>query len=138
GQNAMRHEARNLIHAVEIFCDPVEGLQVTQTPLAVFYIRLQHIAGIADAAMPFVALGELRFHETDRVFALNFRTVTALQILVERAIAPDEPRFEEIGANGPVGLGLTDAVLDRTGRVADLEAEVPQKIKNGFDRLFAR
>ena len=88
--------------------------------------------------MALVALGKLRVNETNRVLALYFRAVTALQFLVEGTIAPDEPRFEEIGANRPVGFRLPDAILHRTGRVADFEAEVPQEIEDGLDRLLAR
>ena len=57
------------------------SLQVAQAPFAVLDVRLQHIARISHAAVALVALGKLRVNETNRVLALYFRAVTALQFL---------------------------------------------------------
>ena len=48
---------------MNIFSDPEQRVQITQTTLTVLNIRLQHIAGIAHAIVAIVALLQLRLYE---------------------------------------------------------------------------
>ena len=44
--------------------------------------------------------------------------------------------FQQSGADRKVGSGLTEAFVDRPGRMPDFEAKVPKKIKQIFDDLL--
>ncbi len=58
------------------------------------------------------------------------------QFVEQLAVAEQEARFEDGGADGHVRLGLADALVHRAGGVADFQPDVPQAIENGFgDRL---
>ena len=58
------------------------------------------------------------------------------QFVEQLAVAEQEARFQDGGADGHVRLGLADAFVDRAGGVADLQPGVPQAIEDRFrDRL---
>ena len=86
--------------------------------------------------MPLVALGELGFDEFRPAAVGHLATVTGLEVAGQRLIAPDPPRLEHGGADGDVALGLADALVDRAGRMADLQPQVPQHVEDILDDLF--
>ena len=58
------------------------------------------------------------------------------QLVEQLAVAEQEARFQDGGADGHVRLGLADAFVDRARGVADLQPGVPQAIEDRFgDRL---
>src|SRR5262245_59932099 len=87
--------------------------------------------------MALLTLGELRGYEL-RGGALHDLLVEADHQLVEElALAEQEARLEDRGANGHVRLRLADALIDRAGGVADLESHVPQAIEDRLGDLLA-
>ena len=125
-----------LAHAVDVLGDPEQRVQVAQAALAVLDVGLDQIARLAGAAVALLALGELGGDEFRRG-ALHHLLVEPHRQLVEQlGVAEQIARFEQRGADGHVGLGLADAFVDRTRRVADLQAHVPQAIEQRLgDRL---
>ena len=57
-EQALVHQFGGAAHAVDIFADPVERLQIAQPALAVFHIGFDDIARIAHALVPRVAFGQ--------------------------------------------------------------------------------
>ena len=126
-----------LAHAIDVFGDPEQRVQVAQPALAVLHVRLDQITRLAGAAMALLALGELGGDEFRRGALHDFLFEARGQLAVERGIAEQMPRLEQRRADGHVGLGLADAFADRTGGVADLLPHVPQAIEQCFGDRFA-
>ena len=57
--DAFLDELLALAHAIDVFGDPVERVQVAQAALAVLDVGLDQITRLAGAAMALLALGEL-------------------------------------------------------------------------------
>jgi hypothetical protein len=113
-------------------------VEIAQAALAVLDVGLQAVARAAQALVAGGALGQLGLDKAGRAarthdVALEPLAETAIEILV----APQPACLQEAGANGQIGLGLAHAVVDRAGRVADLEAQVPEEIENLLDHLLA-
>ena len=126
-----------LAHAIDVFRDPEQRVQVAQAALAVLDVGLDQIARLPAAAMAFLALGELGGDEFGRG-ALHHVLVEARdQFVVERLVAGQEARLEDGGADRHVAARLPDRFIDRTRGVADLQPHVPQAIENGFGDLLA-
>src|SRR6516162_11881399 len=49
----------DVVDPVDVFCDPKEGVEVSQPALALLDIRLELVTAVSDALVPRVALGEL-------------------------------------------------------------------------------
>src|SRR5207237_9283183 len=107
--------------------------QVSEPALALLDVGFELVAAIADPDVALVALGELRLDILRRCAAHDLGLEARLQLLIERLLAPDVARFEERGADRQIGLGVAAALGDRTRRLADLKAEIPQQIEQEFD-----
>ncbi len=131
-EDALLDQLFRLAHPVDVFRDPEQRVQVAQPAFAILDVRLDQIAGLPGAAVALLAFGELGGDEF-RGGALRHVLVETGDHLVEQlAIAQQEARFEDGGADGDVGLGLPDALVDRARRVSNLEPHVPEAIE---DRL---
>ncbi len=134
---AALHQFVGLAHAVDIFRDPEQRVQVAQAALAVLDVGLDEVARLPGAAMPLLALGELGRDELGRGALHDFAVETSDQFVVERPVAGQEPRLQDRGADGHVAARLADRFVDRARGVADLQAHVPQAIEDGFGHLLA-
>ncbi len=67
----------------------------------------------------------------------NFWVKPLVQLVEQRAVAPQVARLEQRGADGLVALGVAQALLDRAGGMADLQAHVPQEVEHELDDLLA-
>ncbi len=86
--------------------------------------------------MALVALRELRHHES-RGRSLEDRVVQPLlQLAVEHLVAPEEARLQKSGADRHVGGSLADALLDGARGVADLEADIPERVEQILHHLL--
>jgi hypothetical protein len=136
-EHAALRQLLDLAHAVDVFGDPEQRVQVAQAALAVLDVRLDQVARLSDAAVALLALGQLGGDEL-RAAALHHRLVELRhQLVVELAVAEQETRLEQRGADRHVGLGLADALAHRARGMADLEAEVPQAIEDRFRHRLA-
>ena len=121
-----------LAHAIDVFGDPEQGVQVAQAPFAVLDVRLDHVAKLAGAAMALLALGELGGDEFRGAALRHFLVEAGGQLVVELDVAEQIPRLKERGADGHIGLGLAYRFVDRARGVADLQSHVPQAIEQGL------
>ena len=135
-EHALLDQLFGLAHAVDVFGDPEQRVQITQSTLAVLDVGLDQIARLPGATVALLALGKLGGDEF-RAGALRHLLVEARDQFVEQlAVAKQIAGLQDAGADRHVGLGLPDAFVDRAGGVADLESDVPEAIENRLgDRL---
>ena len=126
-----------LAHAIDVFRDPEQRVQVAQAALAVLDVGLDQIARLAGAAMALLALGELGGDEFGRGALHHFLVEAGDQLVVERLVAGQEARLQDRGADGHVAARLPDRFIDRARGVADLQPHVPQAIEDGLGDLLA-
>src|SRR5262245_12351594 len=110
---------------IEVLGEPMQGVQIAQTALAVLDVGLDEITRGAGARMPRILLGELGLDESSGVAFEHVLAEAAAEIVKQSAVAEDQPRIEQRGADGHVGTATADALVDIAGGVADLEAEIP-------------
>jgi hypothetical protein len=127
----------DVVDGVEVLGDPEEGVEIAQAALALLDVGLEGVAGIAHAAVALVAFGELGLGEGEAGAGDDLLGVAPPQLLIERLLAADVAGLQQVGADGEVGLGLAQALVDRAGGVADLQAEIPEVIEDVFDHLLA-
>jgi hypothetical protein len=136
-EHAASDQLPRLTHAVDVFGDPEQRVQIAQAAFAVLDVRLDQIARLADPTQALFALGELGGDEFG-AGTLGDLLVEAGDELVEQLLlAEQEARFENGGADGHVRPRLADAFVDRAGGVPDLQPHVPQAIENRFGDRFA-
>ena len=128
-EHAALDQFLGLAHAIDVFGDPEQRVQVAQAALAVLDVGLDQIARLPGAAVALFALGELGGDEFRRGALHDLLVEPRRQLLVELGVAEQVARFEHRGADGHVRLGLADAFADRTRGVADLQPHVPQAIQ---------
>src|SRR5690606_32318144 len=63
---------------------------------------------------------------------------TLLQLVKKRAVSLNEARFEQRRADGEVLARQTNAIINRTRRMANLEAEIPELIEHVFDHALSQ
>ena len=137
GEDAMLDQIGGVIDMIEIFADPVEGLQVAQAALAFLDVGLDQIAAFALARMALVALGQLGFDKVAAVAGGDLGPEFLAQLFVERLVAPQIARLQDGGADGDVLLGQPHAFGQAAGGVADLQPQIPQHVEDEFDDAFA-
>ncbi len=136
-EHAALQQLVGLAHAIDIFRDPEQRVQVAQAAFAVLDIGFDQIARLPAAAMPLLALGELGGDELGRGALYHFLVEAPDQLVVERPVAGQEPGLEDRGADRHVAARLADRFVDRTGGVADLQSHVPQAVEDGLGDLLA-
>ena len=137
GEHALGHQLAGLAHAIEIFGDPEQQVQVAQPALALLDVGLDDVARIAHALVALVALGKLGLDEIAAVAGQELLGKALDQLVEQRAVAPHVTRLEKGGADGLVAIGVTQALVDGAGGVADLQPHVPQQIEHELDDLLA-
>ena len=128
GQQTGLDEARCGLYLMQILTDPVQGLKVAQTALALFDVRFQHIALTALLFVARGAFGQLGLDEFRPGLAKQFRPKLGAQLAGQRLMPGEETTLEQGGANGDVFACKADAVLDGAGGVTDLQPQIPQDI----------
>jgi len=136
-EDADLDEIGGLLHAVDIFRDPEKRVEVAKAALAFLHVRLDEVAALAAAGVAHIALGELCLDEFV-CRALHHLVVEAgFEFGEEVAVAIDEARLEKRGADGEILTREADAIGDRARRMADLEAEIPERVEHVFDDALA-
>jgi hypothetical protein len=137
GEDAALDQHGNVVDLIEILGDPVHCLEVAQAAFAVLDVGLKDIAAVPKALVPAGALGQLGLDELDAGARLQALLEALFQIDEKRLVTPQEPRLQKRRADRDIVFGQAQAFVDRTGRVADLEAEVPQRVEDRLDDLLA-
>ena len=122
---------------IEILGEPVQRVQVAQAAFAVLDVGLDQIARCAGAGMADILLGHLRLDEGARIAFQHLLAEAMLKIGEQRRVAEDQPRIEQRGADGHVGMAEAHALIDIARGVADLEAEIPEQIEHVFGDALA-
>ncbi|MGX1317974.1 hypothetical protein AB7M17_001427 [Bradyrhizobium sp. USDA 377] len=136
-EHAALDQLVGVAHAVDVFGDPEQRVQVAQRPLAVLDVGLDQIARLAAAAVPLLALGELCRDEFGRGALYHFLVEALDQLVIERLVAGEEACLQDRGADGHVAARLPDRFIDRARGVTDLQPHVPEAIEDGFGDLLA-
>ena len=131
-----RHQLMRVAHAIDVFGDPEQCVEIAQSALAVLDVRLDQIARRPGPADALLALGELGGDEFGRGPGDDLLVEPGPQRLEQRPVPAQESRLDQSGADRHVGAGLLQALLDRAGRMADLQLHVPQDVKQRLDRLL--
>ena len=115
---------------------PERVLVVAQAADAVLDVGLLHEDGVAilppAAGLVVEARGDVAF----RVVREVVLAVGLGKILVERLRPGDEPRFQQRGLGADVAAGFGEDLVERAGGVADLQAEVPERIEDAVGEVF--
>ncbi len=127
-EHAAFEQLIGLAHAIDIFRDPEQRVQVAQAALAVLDVGLDQIARLPGAAVALLALGKFGGDEFGRGALHDFLVEPRHQFIIERLVPGQESRFEDRGADRHVAARLPDRFIDRAGGVADLQSHVPQAI----------
>ena len=123
-------------HAVLIPGDPKQQMQIPKTAFAFLDVGFQHIADIAHAFVALIAFLQLGL-EKFVGGSLHHAGLKFLdQIGVKILIAPQPAHFQKRRADGHVFLGVADALFRRSGRLSDLQTQIPQQIQQPFHHLF--
>ena len=136
-EHAAFEQLVGLAHAVDIFRDPEQRMQIAQAALAVLDVGFDQIARLPGAAMALLALGKLGGDELGRGALHDLLVEPRHQFVVERLVPGQESGLEDRGADRHVAARLPDRFVDRTRGVADLQPHVPQAIQNGLGDLLA-
>jgi len=126
-----------VVDAVGILGDPEQRVEIAQAALAVLDIGLDQIARRAGASDAALALGELGFGEDWGRALGDLCTIAPDEIGEQSRIAADQSRFQERGADRHIRPALADAVVDRADGMADLQLQIPERIKHGLDHALA-
>ncbi len=136
-QHVLVHKVGDAIDLIGVLGDPVEGLQITQPALAVLDIGLDVVTAVAHLLVALVAFGQLAGDELHRGARLHLVVEGAAKLQEQVLITPQVTRFQQRRADRQVAPGQADAVIDRAGGMADLQAEVPQHVEHVLDDLLA-
>ena len=93
-EHAALDQFLGLAHAIDVFGDPEQRVQVAQAALAVLDVGLDQIARLPGAAVALFALGELGGDEFRRRALHDFFVESCRQLLVELGIAEQMARFQ--------------------------------------------
>ena len=135
-QHAVRDELGYPLDPVQILADPEQGMEVAQPPLALLHVGLEEVARAAGAGMAGIPLGEFRLDEFETRARLDLVAEAPLELGERFRSAPQEAALEQAGAHGHVVARAAQAVVHRARGVADLQAEVPQRVQQKLGELF--
>jgi hypothetical protein len=123
-------------HGVQVSGDPEQGVEVPQPALALLDVGLDHIAAGAGAQMPLVPLLELGGHELRARAADHLIAEPSDQVLGQGFVSGQVAGFQDGGADGEVLPREAQALVHGPGGVANLEAQVPQRIEHELDHAL--
>ena len=136
-ENALFDKLADVIGGMNIFGDPEQGMQVTQTAFTVLDIGFDHIAAFAGATVAIVALGQLRCH---KVCSRAIKQVLAqpdFQLTEQKLIATDKAGLQHRGADRHVLAGGAQALRNGARGVANFQPHIPQHIEHVFNHALS-
>ena len=137
GKKAGPDELFGILDPVSVFGDPEQGVEVTQATLAILDVRLDHVARRTSTADAGFAFDKFGVHEIRRRVLDDFEVKPSAEVIEQRRVAADEPRFQQRGADGHVSPRLTHAVIDRARGMPNFQFQIPQRVKNALHDALA-
>ena len=92
-EHAALDQLVRLAHAVDVFGDPEQGMEIAQAAFAVLDVRLDQVARLSRAADTILALGELGGDEFGGGVAHHFVVEAFHQFVEQLLVAEQEARF---------------------------------------------
>ncbi len=113
---------------------PEQVLVVAQAAAAVLEVGLLHAGRVAELGAPRGLVGQRACAMySSSCPSTHLPTSVFWNLLEQRLVARDQPRLDQRGLGLHVAVGDLDAVLDAAHRVADLQADVPQRIEHAVN-----
>src|SRR5260370_29058787 len=135
-QHPQLYELADIVGAIDVFGYPKQCVQVSEPALTLLDVGLELVTAVADSLVPRIPFGELACDELRRTTLYDVRIKASFEFIEEGLFAPYVARLQQSGADRQIGSGLTEAFVDGPGRLPDLEAKVPQQIKEILDNLL--
>ena len=135
-ENPKLDQFRDIRRAMQEFCDPEQGLQVTEAALAFLYVRLHHIARVAEPFVALLALFKLGINEITAMSGNDLLHIFAIHLLEHFLIAPKISGFQNRGLNGGVLFCEADTFINVASRMTNFQPKIPEHIEYEFDHLF--
>ena len=137
GQQSRPDQFGRLLHAMDIFADPVERMEIAKPALAVLDVGLDDIAAVPHPRMALVALGELGANKLARGSGDDVAAEAKPCLFRQALVAPQEACLEQRGPHRHVGPGQRNCFLRGAQRLADLQLQIPQQIEQRLGDLLA-
>ena len=109
---------------------PDQVLKIAQTAAAVLDVRLLHRRGIAELRPPRLLVRQASLDMPVFGPAHAPGQHHRLHVPEQLLVAGDKPRFDQRRLRLHVAIGNFDAIVHRPHRMADLQADVPQRVKH--------
>ena len=128
-------QIRDFPHLIGIFADPEERVEIAKAAFAFLHVGLDDVAAVAHPAVTGVPLLELLGDEFLRLAGDDLLPEARLDLVEQGLVAPQPARLQQGGSDRMVARRERDQFVDRPGRRAELQPQVPQEIKDRLDRL---
>ena len=114
--------------------EPHRGVDVAQPARRLLHVGLAHVGRPAELAVALVALGEGGLEELGEVLLVDVLREHFPEAVEEAPVAHQEARLLHRGAAREVGAGHGQAIGQAAHRVADLQAEIPERVEQPLGR----
>ena len=115
-------------HAIGIFGNPVQRVEITQAAFAVLDIGLDQIARSAGARDALFAFRQFGRHEFRGCSDDNFLVKAAFKAVKQSALADQKTRLKQSRADGHIRAPFPDTFFDGAGGMTDLQLQIPQRV----------
>ena len=123
-EQAEGHQIGDILDLINIFCDPVERLQIAQPAFALFDVGLDHIA-LALFQMTLVAFCQFGLDEILGIAREQLGAQPVCKRVGELLVAGQKSLLQHRRADGVILRAQPDAILDGAAGVPHLEPEIP-------------
>ena len=136
GEQSQVLEIPGLAQVVFEACDPDHRVIVPQSALALLEVRFQQIRGVPVVGMAAVRVGHQLFENAAGVFADDFLAELRHQLGEQHRHTADETGVQDGCQNVQVLGRQGQALLEGAGGVADVHADVPERVDHFPDQVF--
>ena len=111
-KNTRLNQLLRMKYTISVFLNPEERLQIAQTTLTLFYVRLNHITlttllEMAGATFRHLGFSKILNCSFEKIFPQLF-----LQAFVNHPVSKQETHFNQRSANGIIFAGKPHAVVN--------------------------
>ena len=132
-QNTVGDHAFKRSDAIGVTRNPKQRVQIAQPALAIFHVRFNHIALIADAFKAVFTLIKFAVEKRNSSAGDNIFIKALKQFFGQGLIPRQMTTFEHRGADGDVVFRGFQLLAEASRRVTHRQPQIPQHIKQGFN-----